>query len=193
MLWYDMVFGILLMVYMFLGYMVGFLKPIAGLFGIFLATFMSGQLYLSFGLFYMQWRADMTQDVAKVLGFITVWLVTFIVYVLITTLIINAVTKNTATKDFDKWLGLGLNFLKGIFIITLVFWLVDTYTPASWSQVKEDMHAKSLLYNSFKPVLPVVGVTVHSITSIDWSQPINIPNALQDKTTEELKKQGLGQ
>lgn len=193
MLWYDMVFGILLMVYMFFGFMVGFLKPIAGLFGIFLATFMAGQLYLSFGLFYIQSRPEMTQDVAKVFGFITVWLITFGIYALISTFIINAITKNTTTKDFDKWLGLGLNFLKGIFIITLVFWIIDTYTPESWSQVKEDMHAKSLLYNSFKPVLPVVGVTVHSITTIDWSQPINIPDTLQQKTNEELKKQGLGQ
>ncbi len=54
MLWYDMLFAILLIAYMFLGYLVGFLKPIAGLIGIFLATFIAGQYYLSFGLFFIQ-------------------------------------------------------------------------------------------------------------------------------------------
>ncbi len=191
MLWYDMLFAILLVAYMFLGYLVGFLKPIAGLIGIFLATFIAGQYYLSFGLFFIQSRPEMTQDVAKIFGFIAAWLVTFLVYSLITMLIINAITKNSSVKQIDKWLGLGLNFLKGAFMIALVFWLVETYTPESWTEVKTDMQTKSLLYSVFKPAVPAVGNTVMSITNIDWSQPINIPNTLQNKTDEELKKQGL--
>ncbi|MFA6493110.1 MAG: CvpA family protein [Patescibacteria group bacterium] len=118
MVYIEILIILIVIVYSWMGYRRGFLSQFFDLFGL-VVSFVIALRYFSFlANLFGSW--GLNQNLAKPVGFFTLWIFLQIIFYLITLLIFRYVPKEVDSSKTNRFLGIIPGFVKGIVIVAII-------------------------------------------------------------------------
>lgn len=188
MTWYDGLFLLFVVGYGIVGYLSGFLKSMTGVAGVVVASAIAGMSYSNLALSLIKSHEGLSQEMAKVQAYGTVWVGSYIAFVIISTLLINAFRGGSSPKTPSRSAGALIGILKGIFILTLLMILIFDYTPKELSSLKDSVEANSKTYPLLKPLMAPVKSIVYTMMTTQWSTDLQLPPDMMQNIEKQLKE-----
>lgn len=188
MTWYDFLFIAFVAGYGIVGYLSGFIKSITGVVGVVVASWISGISYSSLALSLMKGNAGLSQEMAKVQAYGTMWIASYIGFVIISTLLINAFRGGNTPKTPSRSAGALIGLFKAVFILTLLMILIFDYTPKELASLKDSVQANSKTYPMLKPLMEPVKSVVYALMSTQWTTELQLPPDMLQNIEKQMKE-----
>jgi membrane protein required for colicin V production len=133
--WADIILGGILLLGAFQGFREGFVMEIISLFAIFLGV-LAGFKLLGNAMILLDSRFDINQSILPYVAFAVVFLIIVIVVNLFGKLVKASIGKSFL-GGIDQWLGAVIGLIKGIFMLSVVLWILDSMKLEFLNQVSE--------------------------------------------------------
>lgn len=189
MTWYDSFFLVLVLGYGVIGFSSGALKSVTGVLGLVIASWAAGSFYATTALSLIKSHEGLSQEMAKVQAYGTIWVGVYIAYLIISTIIIHALHVGGAPKAPSRAAGAVLGIIKGVFLVTLAMIFIFEYTPEELSSARKDIETNSKVYPIVKPFMgPVKGI-VYSVMTAKWAEELQLPPDMLEGVEKRMKEQ----